>query len=1235
MKKALATLLLIVVVLSQLNYRAFADTVNLAAIHNNVHEALSGFNTTVVNPAAEINTILNSVVSPHLDLTSILHSIDVGHLTNEVGINVGGHSLEINSNQLVTPAEALALAQVLSIGHQSLDLSTLGNAVAGSLNASLLGNNIDNLVLPNLVTLIDNSHSLLLNGNLVNYGDIQFMGNASLTANNVYNTSSGEIQGNSNLTINTNQSLINEGTIAANNNLVLNTPIIFNAGAIESLNGNLNIVSLTNLDITGNQNGNFEALKGDINIVESNLNINNGINLASGNYLSQELNISASSGYVQGVTGNVTGQINTNADTIHLATASKDMWLGNNHILGDPTYVNTANGGAIFIDGTITTNGNNIAIIADGAINIASSSNSSINTSGATNSGSLIMIAGVGSNISYTGSNTTTGVPLPGTPIASGESFTVSLGMSSGNYGGNIDLVTNNTFTGPAVINTAATNGNAGNVTLVAIANSSGSGGQVLLSNGTNVYGIDANGSNNGGEVTIIATAPGNVNGIEVGGINTAGSVTPGTIGLYCAIPFTSGPTFDSNGNLTIGIIYPSSTLTNSNIQIDSNLTGSSTITINTGGNIDVGNHSLSGNLNIIANSGSFTNSATPLVGNISGLSVNLQNSNFYMQDSGSSLSLNTSSLANNYILSITMLGTNESITVTSTITAGSNSSQGTIDLTASGTGNITANGGIYQANLQAKTIDLITGTGNFGSSINSTLPVITAYLSLYTQGSSFITDSEPVSISASTVSSQGTYYLADPSGQISINGLISAGTDAQSGSIILSGGSGIGMTSGLLTANNISLTSSSANNIGSQLNPITIDSPNITIASPSASAYISDLVSSSVSISNANISISSTGTFYLSMFNNAPISIDGNFTIGSDNGSSSLTLVTTGSITTTSNSYVVTAGNIDIYTSSIGNSTNAFLIDTANLTSVTRTGSAYFSDKASSLNINSANSANVFTVYMITNNGSINIAGNLTTVNDSTGSVNLVPGAYGTITSSNSTLIITGNLQLFSTYGNIGSNSQGLLIDSTNLTVTSQASAFVSDSAANVNLNNSSVGSVDTLSLSMTSAGSIVVNGNVTAGADTGTGVISLSTSGTGSITTAASTYVLTAGAVNLVTSGGNIGSNIQSLLTDSQNLTINSQASAYISDSATSVNLNAISVGSAGSFNLNMTNATSGSIVINGNVTAGTDAGTGTIILNAKDGTITTAASNDVLTAGTVSLYIYPVSGVSGNRL
>ena len=172
------------------------------------------------------------------------------------------------------------------------------------------------------------------------------------------------------------------------------------------------------------------------------------------------------------------------------------------------------------------------------------------------------MIAGAGSNISYTGTSTTT--TIPGTSIGSTETVSVTLGTNSGNAGGNIDLVAGNTLgNGSAVISTSAvTGGNAGNVTLVAIS-AGGSNGQVLLANGTNNYGIYAQelsvGGGANGNVTIISSAinpsGSTVNGIDVGVINNngGGGATGGSVGLYNTIPNSSTVTFDSNGNITAG----------------------------------------------------------------------------------------------------------------------------------------------------------------------------------------------------------------------------------------------------------------------------------------------------------------------------------------------------------------------------------------------------------------------------------------------------------------------------------------------------------------------------------------------------------------------------------------------------------------------------------------------------------------------------------------------------------
>ena len=561
------------------NHNVEAPNYVAAAAH-----AVASINPTVVNPNVEIANILHSVVNSSLDLSSVLHNVDVGNLSHEVTIVAGNHNVEVLSNQAVTPSEALAVSQVLASNHQSLVLDALGQAVGGSLNASSLGNSVNNLQVTSGVTLVDNSKALILTGNLANYGDIIFSGSGNLTANNILNESGAQISSIGVLGLTTHE-LINEGGIYGANGVNINASVIYNSATIEAGLGNINITNANTLDITGTQNSVFEAANGNINIDVNATSLsngisNNGINLAFGNYISNELNLNAGTGYIQGATGNVTGLINVNADDAHLATASKDMLLGNDLVNGDPTYVNTT--GGISLNGTVASTGANLAIIASGDINVASGASANITTAGTSgNAGNLVMIAGA--SITYTGTNTTTGIPTPGTAIASSETVTVNLGSVS-NTGGSIDLGTNNSYagTGLNVIDTSSTTGNGGNVTLVALANG-GSGGTISTYNSatSTTFNIEATGaattSSNtysGGNVLVIADAAPTqaTNTIVLGNITTNGAVggagTIGSVGLYAQNPSSSIISFDSTGALTGTITNSGTNIANASITV-------------------------------------------------------------------------------------------------------------------------------------------------------------------------------------------------------------------------------------------------------------------------------------------------------------------------------------------------------------------------------------------------------------------------------------------------------------------------------------------------------------------------------------------------------------------------------------------------------------------------------------------------------------------------------------------
>ena len=917
--------------LAQLSLIVCAHDLNNSPSPTPIHEALNGFNVHSFNPASELNSILNSVISPQIDLNSVIHNIPVGNLSHEIGINVNGHILEINSNQSVTPAEALALLQILSTHQQNLYLNDLGQGVAGSVNAALLGNNITNLLIPSKVTLIDNNQALVINGNLVNYGDIQFIGNGNLTINNLFNATTGEIQSTSNLTINANQSVINEGTIASNNGLTLNTSNIYNVGAFETMHDNLNINSAHGLYLTSNNNGNFEAVYGSINL--NDMNGSNGVNLIAGNYLSKELNINAQGTNLVGVTGEVTGIINVEANSAHLVSLTKDMLLGNDNVKGDPTYVNPS--GDITLNGAISSSGANLAIIASGNINVASGASGSISTTGSSNGGNLVMIAGVGSNISYSGTNTTTGIPTPGTSIASGETVMVTLGATSGNTGGNIDLNTNNTLaSGSIVIATYGSpffsSNNGGNVSLVAVSNGS-VGGQINLAN----YMIDSAGAIYGGaagNILMLDTTTSSL-GILVGPM-TGHDIFLGSVGIN-----PSNVTFDSTGSILSGFINGNSaTLYSGNVTINGNAS-SNTLTLITSGSINLNSaytyYALSA-IVLYAGSGDIGGQYTPLDISTSNISVNTPNGSAYLTDSFSSgVNLNPSSVQATGIFSLTNTG---NITINGSVTAGTANGYGLIYL------NTTHNGNFLQTSasdlLTGAQVNITTGGGNVGTSLSTPVHIDTGSFSVFTRngattGNAYIYDtySGPLVVTTSTVGISGALFITASAG-LSVNALLSAGSANGAGIINLTAGNNNSLTiNQSITAGTVDLTGGSQGVITNAA----INSNNITIDTNNNGAITID---STIGLLSSSVIFNANGSGYITSGTNGVI-VGNGLSLVTANGEIGFGVGGLTPLTTQTNNLVFSAGlsvgisnnSANLNIGSSGTNGNFYIYQTGNIT--------------------------------------------------------------------------------------------------------------------------------------------------------------------------------------------------------------------------------------------------------------------------------------------------------------
>lgn len=172
-------------------------------------------------------------------------------LAAPVTIVNGGIEQEVTAGTRLTAAQALAVAQVLEQGNQSIILGPRGNAIGGTVDLTGLGN-IASLTVPKGVSVVvDFAHAPLLEltGNLANSGNIYAVStntaatNAIISANSITNNSGGlitsilpstgllginDIIANLSLSLIAKDSIVNAGTIssAANLNLIAGNQII-------------------------------------------------------------------------------------------------------------------------------------------------------------------------------------------------------------------------------------------------------------------------------------------------------------------------------------------------------------------------------------------------------------------------------------------------------------------------------------------------------------------------------------------------------------------------------------------------------------------------------------------------------------------------------------------------------------------------------------------------------------------------------------------------------------------------------------------------------------------------------------------------------------------------------------------------------------------------------------------------------------------------------------------------
>ncbi len=527
----------------------------------------------------------------NLDLSSAVQSIILANSTfrgqQDVAINVNGALQTFHPGDSVTAAQYAAIRQMLATGNQSLMLGDNGAATGGRFSLNYLSRGAAAITVPQNVTALSvfsPTQNVAVSGDLINNGTISGIAsggaaNANISALNIVN--SGLITTNLSstplsLTLQAANNISNSGTIsssgalnliaggnvvnsanavmsaASNISLFTGAGNLTNAGLVNSATGNIFINTNPGVDLNINATGGtFQALAGNITVRDSVSSAINNINMTGGDYLSQSLNLFGGQGTIESHLGDVTGVLHSCAAIEHFSAATKLLTLGDNILLGDPTFVNTA--GNILITGKVT-NGpdTNLAIIAAG--DITTTASGQIDTSTLSGQGANVyIIAGAVATVSgTTGATSDPPFDQGGTAPLQLTSGTVSVDLAQVGTGGNVNFSASTTV---PVINSSSADGNAGNVTIVALTDATGAKGKIDLPS-TSVIDTSAHSANNtggkAGDVTIITNTknPGGLSGITIGGINAAGQNSGGNV--HIGNESVSGTiSFDQTGQLS------------------------------------------------------------------------------------------------------------------------------------------------------------------------------------------------------------------------------------------------------------------------------------------------------------------------------------------------------------------------------------------------------------------------------------------------------------------------------------------------------------------------------------------------------------------------------------------------------------------------------------------------------------------------------------------------------------
>jgi len=450
--------------------------------------------------------------SVNLDLSSSTRNIHVGSdiLSSAIqtAISAAGQSRTLSPGDLITPAEFVALNQVLSAGSQIIQLDTAGRASGGSFDlSSFQTGQLTGLVVPEAVVAIasQGGSSLNVSGNLITQGILVGLPTAANTTNTVsviaglINVGPGgsitthisdalaAIIGSPlagapvNLFLQSQSNIVNAGNITASGvlnlqaagsiinqlpagspaglplpvmagdlgtRLIAGSGIITNSGTITSRLGNISFSTLPGHDLVlNNITGQIASILGRINFREDLFTSKENTSILGGSLSAlEDVNVYGGEGLVSAHVDLLDAVLNVRAGEAHVSVREGDFRIGDFLITGDPTIANS--GGNVLLNGNLVFAGQDLAILASGNVEVAAGASvSTIDLSSSGNAGDLTIVAGFNFTPSTSGQVTD-------------SSTTFTLGSPS-TSGGRIRLEN-------VSLNTSSTGGNGGDVTIMA-----------------------------------------------------------------------------------------------------------------------------------------------------------------------------------------------------------------------------------------------------------------------------------------------------------------------------------------------------------------------------------------------------------------------------------------------------------------------------------------------------------------------------------------------------------------------------------------------------------------------------------------------------------------------------------------------------------------------------------------------------------------------------------------------